>query len=279
MFWRKLRYRNIRGKQFIHNCLIKSKICGIKNITNPQKPFFSVIIPIYDRTTELREAVDSILSQTFTNFEVLLICDGSPQETVEVVKSYLSNTKVRAFFYTDNSGNPCRGRNKGIEMAYGRFIAFLDSDDIALPDRLEKTIFHLLAKNVDVVGGAIQYLCANDDCGRFRNGQIGFTSEECNYDLLLNGNRLSICTVAVRRKCLEDFGGFREEMRYREDHELWLRLAYHGCSFYNSPEIYAQYRIHDCNAELSYLDNDEHWQKLTYDLHCKEFSWNKEKIS
>ena len=71
------------------------------------------------------------------------------------------------------------------------------------------------------------------------------------YDLLLQGNRLSICTVAVRKECLNRFGSFREEMRYREDHELWLRLAYHDCTFYNSPEIFAKYRVHDSNFSIN----------------------------
>lgn len=250
----------------------KRKVNKFNTDSSGTFPCFSVVIPVYDRTVELREAVDSILSQTFVNFEVLLVCDGSPPETVEVVKSYLDNQKVRAFFFQDNSGNPCRGRNKGIEIARGRFIAFLDSDDIAMPDRLEKTLYHLLVKKVDVVGGAIKYLTERERCREFRNGQIGFTSEKCTYELLLQGNRLSICTVAVRKKCLQRCGGFREEMRYREDHELWLRLAYHGCFFYNSPEVFAKYRVHDRNAELSYMADDKKWLEKALYLHRQRFT-------
>jgi len=248
---------------------VKRKICKNNKEPGQSRPYFSVVIPVYDRTAELREAVESILSQTFVNFEILLICDGSPRETIEIVESYSLHPKVREFFFKDNSGNPCRGRNKGIDMAYGRFVAFLDSDDIAMPDRLEKSLYHLLTKKVDVIGGAIQYLTEGVSCRGFRNGQLGFTSEDCTYDLLRQGNRLSICTVAVRKECLDRFGGFREEMRYREDHELWLRLAYHGCTFYNSPEVFAQYRVHECNAELSYMADDEKWYEKALELHCK----------
>ncbi|MCI5221849.1 MAG: glycosyltransferase [Candidatus Electrothrix sp. AR4] len=263
--------RNIFKK--IEEYLAKRKVERLNTDTGSSHPCFSVVIPIYDRTVKLREAVDSLLCQSFINFEVLLVCDGSPPETREVVKSYLAHPKVRAFFFQDNSGNPCRGRNKGIEMAHGRFVAFLDSDDIATPDRLERTLYHLLTKKVDVVGGAIQYLTEGEHCRAFKNGQIGFTSEECTYDLLLQGNRLSICTVAVRKECLLRFGAFRKEMRYREDHELWLRLAYHDCSFYNSPEVFAQYRVHACNAELSYLAEDKKWQEKTLELHRQRFSF------
>ena len=239
------------------------------------RPFFSVIIPVYDRTDELSEAIDSILSQTFSNFELLLICDGSPTPTVSVVESYFGNPRVRGFFFKDNSGNPCRGRNQGISMSRGSYIVFLDSDDIAMPDRLEKTRNLITSKNVDVVGGAIQYLTTDGGCRRFQNGQIGFTSEDCTYDLLCKGNRLSICTVAVRKACLEQFGGFRKEMRYREDHELWLRLAYNKCTFYNSPEIFAKYRIHENNAEQNYLEDDEHWERMALDLHRQQYHWDR----
>lgn len=260
--------RKLFGKYVVSR--VKRKAAKLNTDADGSAPYFSVVIPVYDRTVELQEAVDSILSQTFVNFEVLLICDGSPQETEDVVKAYLENPKVRAFFFQDNSGNPCRGRNKGIEMAHGCYIAFLDSDDIAMPDRLEKTLYYLLKKKVDVVGGAIQYLTEGESCRDFKNGQIGFTSEECSYDLLLQGNRLSICTVAVRKKCLDRFGSFREEMRYREDHELWLRLAYHGCSFYNSPEVFAKYRVHDSNAELQYMEDDKKWFEKALMFHCSD---------
>ena len=89
--------------------------------------------------------------------------------------------------------------------------------------------------------------------------------------MLLEGNRLSICTVAVKRECLLQSGGFREEMRYREDHELWLRLAHHGCTFYNSPQVFARYRVHADNAELTYLADDEMWFAKALELHRQIF--------
>ncbi len=232
---------------------------------------FSVVIPIYDRTEELREAIESVLRQSFQNFELLLICDGSPRKTLDVVESYLSHPKVRAYFFQDNSGTPCRGRNKGIEMSRGRYVAFLDSDDRAESYRLERTLFHFIARNVDVVGGAIRYMTGGDACRGFYDGQIGFTTEYFDYNQLVEGNRLSICTVAVKRKLLIQYGGFREEMRYREDHELWLRLAYCGSRFYNSPEVFADYRIHEGNAELLYFENDSHWKNMALKNHTKDF--------
>lgn len=269
------RFKGIAGHclQSFRTWYINRQVLNTGKKFDPANPCFSVIIPIYDRTDELIQAIDSVLSQTFNNYEILLICDGSPTPTIDIVESYLNHPQIRGFFFQDNSGNPCRGRNKGIEMARGRFVAFLDSDDIAMSKRLERSLFHVLDKKVDGVGGAIEYLVDNFQSDRFINGQIGFTGESCTYDLLLQGNRLSICTVAVKRDYLTRFGGFRPEMRYREDHELWLRLAYHGCTFYNSPEIFARYRVHQDNAEHGYLENDEHWKQMVNKFYREDFNW------
>lgn len=246
---------------------INRKIAGLNRIPGNTAPLFSVIIPIYDRTEELKEAIDSILAQSFRNFELILVCDGSPTPTKELVKSYGDHGQIRVFHFKHSSGNACRGRNKGIELAQGRYVAFLDSDDIAFRNRLERSLFYFLEKKVDVVGGAIEYLVPEGELRGFTNGQVGFTSEQCTYALLKQGNRLSTCTVSVDRRVLVEFGSFREEMRYREDHELWLRLAYRGCRFYNSPELFAKYRIHSENAEQKYIEEDTYWFARALEIH------------
>lgn len=259
-------------KRAVKNIFIEYKIRKLNYVPAADLPFFTVVIPIYDRVDVVREAIQSILQQSFLNFELLLICDASPPDTMEVVDKYSDHPQVRIFRFSENSGNPCKGRNKGIRMARGEFLLFLDSDDVAVPIRLERTLFHLFDKKVDVVGGTIQYIVEDESEQRFANGQLGFTSEECTYEMLQEGNRLSICTVAVRVDCLKKYGGFREEMRYREDHELWLRLAFNGCRFYNAPETFAKYRVHGENAEMKYLSDDQHWFDRALELHNKQFS-------
>jgi len=252
---------------------IRRTIHRSNHVPGSSAPLFSVVIPIYDRVAEVREAIESVLAQSFENFELLLVCDGSPPATRKLVESYSDNPQVQIFHFADSSGNACRARNKGIELACGRYIAFLDSDDLAVPGRLERTLFHFLDKQVDVVGGAIEYMVTDQAQREFSDGQLGFTSEECNYALLREGNRLSTCTVAVKRDLLLRYGGFREEMRYREDHELWLRLAFHGCTFYNTREVLAKYRIHAGNAEMIYLDEDNHWFEMAIKKHVEPFYW------
>ena len=234
---------------------------------------FSVVIPIYDRTRVVKEAIESILNQSFKNFELLLVMDGSPRETKDVVMTYKDHPQVRVFHFDRSSGNACRGRNYGIKKARGNYIAFLDSDDLADPARLERTLYHFLVKKVDIVGGAYECLVEHGSERGITDGQIGYRRGECSYRNLLKQNMLGICTVSVKRECLLTFGGFRQEMRYREDHELWLRLVRNGCAVFNSPEIFSTYRVHQGNAETQYLKDDDHWFSQAIKLHKCDYSW------
>jgi O-antigen biosynthesis protein len=235
------------------------------------RPVFSVVIPIYDRTAVVREAIESILKQSFQNFELLLVCDGSPPETLAVIEDFRADDKVRVFFFSESSGNACRARNHGILQARGHYVTFLDSDDIATPIRLERTLFHFFYHKVDIVGGMYECLVETGSGREVANGQIGYAGESCLYEGLLEQNLLGMCTISVKRSALLEFGGFRKEMRYREDHELWLRLVYRGCRIYNAPELFAKYRVHSGNAELSYLENDRHWHDEALRLHREPF--------
>jgi O-antigen biosynthesis protein len=229
---------------------------------NPDSPVFSVVIPIYDRTWELEKAIDSILAQSFKNFELILVCDGSPDATLAVVDKYAAHPQVRVHKFADNSGNACRGRNTGIKMAKGRYVAFMDSDDIAVPQRLDITLFHLLRTGADMVYGSVTII--SDGArqipgvwdGQFRKS-VATTLRD-----LENVNPAWTCTVAVKKDAIDRCGPFRTEMRYREDQELWLRLAHHGCKLHPIDEMLAYYRFHQGNAELLFKDQDAHWKKL-----------------
>ena len=117
-------------------------------------PLVSVIIPVYDRTDVLREAIASVLAQTFSSFELILVSDGSPKETLSVLDEFRSDPRIRIFCFPDNTGNAVRGRNKGILEARGKYVSFLDSDDIAHPERLALSVAALEGGECDVVYGS-----------------------------------------------------------------------------------------------------------------------------
>ena len=219
----------------------------------------SFVIPVYDRTEMLRTAIHSSLSQTIVNMEVIIVTDGSPRETLEVISEFRRNPRVRIFNYPHSSGNAVRGRNKGISEARGRYIAFLDSDDVAMPDRLERCLPILESGKADVVYGGWQAIMdGSREVPGIADGQVVLSS---NADLqsLLKSCIPCQSTVIIRKSFLEIAGLLKPAMRYREDHELWARLAFHGAVFYSVPYVLTRLRLHRGNNELNFESDSKQW--------------------
>jgi GT2 family glycosyltransferase len=238
-----------------------------KNIDN--SPLVSVVIPIYDRTNLLVESIESILKQTFCDYELLLVCDGSPQETLEIVKYFEKKfSNIRAFYFRTNSGNAVRGRNKGIKEARGKYIAFLDSDDVAESDRLEISLKHIEKYRADVVYGGWKAIVDGTREIGISDGQVEF-SPKCNYQSLLTNNVICQSTAMVRTEAIREVGGLNPEMKYREDHELWLRMAYFGYKFKPIKKVLTNLRIHSDNLELTHKQDDQYWYDKMLEVHKK----------
>lgn len=233
---------------------------------NINLPLVSIVIPIYDRTDVLIESIESILNQTYQNIELLLVCDGSPQETINIVHSYQNDPRVRTFFFYNNSGNAVRGRNKAIKEARGEFLAFQDSDDVADPERIQTSLDYATKFKADVIyGGWRAIIDGSRDVG-LENKQEIF-SPDCDYNMLKEICVPCQSTVMVRTSALRFVGGLKPIMKYREDHELWLRLAYFDYKFKAVPKVLTNLRLHANNLELSFKDNDNHWRDTTLAEH------------
>lgn len=234
----------------------------IAEVDTGTPPLVSFVTPIYDRTDVLREAIQSALSQSLQVFEVILVTDGSPAATMAVVEEFRVDPRVRIFSYPVSSGNAVRGRNKGILEARGRYIAFLDSDDIAAPDRLEVCLPLLESGQADVVYGSWRAkLDGTRMVDGLANGQV-VHSPDCDLDMLLRVCVPCQSTVMVRRDSLLKSGFLKPRMEYREDHELWARLAFHGARFKSIEHVLTDLRLHAGNNELNFKDNDGHWEAL-----------------
>ena len=238
-----------------------------KNTGTKNEPIISVVIPIYDRTDVLKRAIESILNQSFQDFELLLVCDGSPPETLKVVEDYQSNPKVRILRYKDNSGNAIRGRNRAILRARGKYLAFLDSDDIAEPGRLETSYRAAERYKADLVYGACRIKKGRESINPVvSNGQVLFDNN-CDYEYMLKGNPIIQSTVMAKTDSLRRAGGFRSEMQYCEDYELWLRMANLGCKFTPIPDVLVTLRIHNQNLEDKFRDKQKVWQQKALSIH------------
>lgn len=255
-------YEWIRRKYFSFKKVFESiPVDEIRMASNVDLPLVSFIIPVYDRTDVLREAIQSALSQSYQNIEVIIVTDGSPPETIEVVNEFISKKNIKIFNYPISSGNAVRGRNKGIIEADGKYISFLDSDDIATPDRIEKSLPLLEREEADVVYGAWKaILDGSRTFDDIQDGQV-FYSPDTDFETLLETCVPCQSTVTLRRSLLDEFGSLQTNMEYREDHELWVRLAYNGAKFRSIASILTNLRLHSGNNELNFKDDDSKWKK------------------
>lgn len=188
-------------------------------------PIVSVIVPTYNRLQLLKETVSSILSQTYTGFELIIVDNMSTDGTEAFVKA-IDDKRVR-YFRNPNNGVIAVNRNLGIKNAGGRFIAFCDDDDLWLKDKLETQVRYMDA-NPDI-GLCFGY--AEDFGPSTTSGLLRFSKKESDsinsFESLFLGNKIATLTVMVRKVCLDDVGLFDEnpELMALEDYDLWLRVA------------------------------------------------------
>ena len=201
-------------------------------------PKVTVIMPVYYGEKYLREAIDSILNQTFDDFELLIINDGSKDNSAKIVNSY-SDSRIR---FLENSVNLglAGTRNRGIKESQGKYIALLDCDDISLPTRLEKQVNVL--ENDHSIGL----------CGTWVKTFGGRSTSEWRYPInpdylrcrMIFDNPFTTSSVMVRRRLLLSLDKyFNLEFPPAEDYELWERLS-KVSRVSNIPEILTLYRLH-----------------------------------
>jgi glycosyltransferase involved in cell wall biosynthesis len=187
-------------------------------------PKVSVIIPTYNRSQFLPEAVHSVLDQTFTDFEIIVVDDGSIDNTKEVINNY-QDSRI-TYIYQENQGVAV-ALNTGVKRAIGEYVIFLGSDDALVEKALEKHV-SILDRYTQV---ALSYGQAYkmDENGRvigltkplYKHSYVRDGKEEIR-DLIF-GNHIN--AAAVRRQCVEKAGGFNTILTIAEDYELWVRLA------------------------------------------------------
>lgn len=208
----------------------------------------SVLLPVYNAAATVRESIDSILAQTLTDFEFIIINDGSTDNSEEIILSY-EDERIR---YYSNDGNKglIYTLNRGIELSQGKYIARMDADDIAYPERLEKQI-EIMEKSPDIV------VCGTRIRGFGNIGEKGFkyvvkeSSEEIKRQLVINSS-ITHPTAVIKRQVLIDYDiRYDKEYLHAEDYRLWVELSKYG-SFYNVPEVLLDYRISDTQVSTKW---------------------------
>ncbi|MEI8273266.1 MAG: glycosyltransferase family 2 protein [Paludibacter sp.] len=216
----------------------------------------SIIVPCYNQAQYLPETLDSVLDQTYTNWECVIVNDGSPDNTEEIAKGYCNKDSRFKYLFKKNGGLSS-ARNAGINASLGEFILPLDSDDLIAPFYIEKAIGYF-EKNPDtkLVYCKAKYFGKNTEEWRL---------EEYNYENLLFNNMI-FCSAIYKRLDYNKTIGYNTNMIYGfEDWDFWLSLLSKNDRVYCIPEICFYYRIKGMSMAAGL--GQEKWKKMTIQIY------------
>lgn len=237
---------------------------------NQKAPKVSVVMSVYNSSNYLNEAIESVLKQSFTDFEFIVINDGSTDSSLSIIQSYSDNRIV----LIDNDGNKglIYSLNKGIEIAKGKYIARMDADDICLPERLKKQV-DFLEENTNVGVLSTDYYSFNNLVSKYLKSIVGNIKIKTN--LLFTA---TIChpSLMIRKSVIDNYSfKYSVEAKYVEDFDLWTRMAL-VTDFETISEALLKYRDHNSQVSRVFSDvqkNNSDIVRANY-LNALNFNYN-----
>lgn len=208
------------------------------------QPFFSIITPVYNCEKTLYQTLDSILSQTFEDYELVLVNDFSSDDTINIINDYKKKFKQITIINNIKNIGVAESRNIGIKNAAGIYIAFLDGDDIWMPDKLEKQKSLIENTNCDICCTSYDFIDENSQ--KIKNTYV--VPEYIDYEILLKQNYIGCSTAVVKRELL--LKNPMDKNYQHEDYALWLKLSRNGAKIIGIKEPLVKYRI--LNSSRSY---------------------------
>jgi len=209
-------------------------------------PVVSVIIPTYNSQDFIEETINSVLAQTFINLEIIVIDDESTDDTFKILNRLSENDNRIKNYQISHSGRPSVPRNYGVKKAAGKYIAFLDADDIWVKYKLEKQLHffekypeHILVYSMSVTFGKTNFFSPSFEVLPLFNKACKTKNE-----LIQKGNSITCSSVLINKEKLIEVGGFDEDPKLQvEDYDLWIRLSELGEIGF-IPRILTYYRVH-----------------------------------
>ncbi|MCO5240632.1 MAG: glycosyltransferase family 2 protein [Chitinophagaceae bacterium] len=209
---------------------------------------FSIVIPLYNKEKSVRNTVQSVLDQTITNFELVVVNDGSTDKSRDIV-SGIRDSRIRII--DKPNGGISSSRNKGIESARYQYVAFLDADDLWEPDFLE-TIQHLITDYPEADCYTTGYACKynSDTLNVFGARERGIIRDF--FKQVYIGPVMHSSSICVKKKTFEKVGYFNTTIRRGEDYDMWARLGRETC-IAATPEVKVWYRLGTENSAMAKL--------------------------
>ncbi|MEM9310333.1 MAG: glycosyltransferase family 2 protein [Pseudomonadota bacterium] len=226
-------------------------------------PIFSVIIPAYNAATTLRSTVETVLSQSLSDFEVLIIDDGSTDDTVRVALR-IAAEDMRVRVVSQPNEGVSSARNFGAELAKGRLLAFLDADDQWAPDKLERHhALHDADPMLDASFAQIEF-CADEE-GTMAAGRTVSSVPQGYLDMADVVTENPVCTASnfvIDREVFEDLGGFSTRMRYAEDQEILALLLSEGGTLLGIDAPLVRYRLSEGGLSCDFEAMLDGWRSF-----------------
>lgn len=231
----------------------------------------SIIMPAYNAARTLKSSVESVINQTYNDWELIIIDDGSTDETGIIGKEYEeSDERIILLSLYQNCGLSI-ARNRGVDKSTGYFIAFLDSDDIWLPDKLKmQIVYHRSNPKIGLSHTRYSYFDGENNIlkrGWRRVIDMAFKKEKSIISTLYYKNTVGILTVMLKREIFLKVGGFDPLLKTFEDWDLWIRIAEIGVDFGYIPISLSLYRINP-----SGITNQTGLYKKSYKCFIKKYN-------
>ena len=217
-------------------------------------PKISVLMPVYNTEKYIAEAIESILSQTFKDFEFIIVDDCSTDKTLEIIQKYAKIDNRIIALRNEKNLKICKALNKGIEIAKGKYIARMDADDWSYSDRLEKQ-FKFMEENSEIgISGGTMKVC--DEKLKVLNQRRYNLSDKEIRKKLFRYSPFSHPLVIIRKNILDKAGFYNPDLVYAEDYDLYFRIGKFS-KFGNLKDVILKYRMLENNSTSEKLKEME----------------------
>lgn len=238
---------------------------------NKNIPVVSVVMSVYRGGIYLRESIDSILNQTFNNFEFIIVNDGADKVTGEILEEFKNKDgRIRVIFNKKNLGL-AESLNKAISTSKGRYIARMDDDDISRPKRLEEQVEYLdVNTNIFLVGTGMEKI---DEEGKSLGKYLPPSSNENIYQALEKYNPIIHPSIMFRR---ENMILYRNKFKAVQDYDLYLRIKDLGLKMANINKVLLKYRISQKHSDISRMLKHSSYKYLALDYHRERITMGRD---
>jgi len=239
-------------------------------------PKISVIMPVFNCEKYLDESINSILNQTYRDFNFFIINDGSTDNSEKIIKNYQEKDD-RIILLTQNNQGVTKSLNKGIRNCRGKYIARMDADDVCAPKRFELQLEYLEKyPNTDIVGCLVSLISEKGKLIRSLD-DLPLEDYQIKWHLIF-GSPLIHPALMIRRRIFDDIGYYDDSLNVAQDIELWRRLSHH-IKFYNIPERLFDLRIHKESTSSLFRNEQERIRNKSLVQYINTLTGMKYKIS